>query len=251
MLSTPRVALAAMILAAPFAVANAATQVQDQAGQSAGAIPGAEPGIGMAQSDLSERPAAGMATQQPPDDDDDDDSAVAPGVMGGRGMMGQGMMGQGMMGQGMGGGMMGQGMRPMMQMMQGMMQMMQGMMQMMEHPPARPAMHGMMPGRFVEGHLAALKAELGITQAQEPQWNAFAEAMRARVKAMQDMRGQMMQQGPTASWPDRIAQHERRLSARLDALKAMEGPTKALWDALSDQQRHKAEGLMPGPMGMR
>ena len=95
-----------------------------------------------------------------------------------------------------------------------------------------------------------MKTELGITDAQLPQWNAFADAMRARMTAMQGMRAQMMQQDKTASWPERLAQHEQRLSAHLDAMKAMEGPVKALWDSLSDEQRRKAEELMPGPMGM-
>ena len=34
------------------------------------------------------------------------------------------------------------------------------------------------------------------------------------------------------------------------AMKAMEGPVKALWDSLSAEQRRKAEDLMSGPMGM-
>ena len=107
-----------------------------------------------------------------------------------------------------------------------------------------------MPGAMMEGRLDTLKTELGITDAQLPQWNAFADAMRARMTAMQGMRVQMMKQDKTASWPERLAQHEKRLSAHLDAMKAMEGPVKALWDSLSAEQRRKAEDLMSGPMGM-
>ena len=197
----------------------------------------------------------GMPTQGE-DEDQDQAGMIGPGMMGGGmmggGMMGPGTMGGGMMGRGMmGPGMMGgAGMAPMMRMMQGMTEMMQGMMQMMQtsgQPSARP---GMMPGAMMEGRLATLKTELGITDAQLPQWNAFADALRARMTAMQGMRAQMMPQGTTASWPDRLAQHERRLSAHLDAMKAMEGPVKALWDSLSAEQRRKAEELMPGPMGM-
>ena len=188
----------------------------------------------------------GMQTQ---DQDEDQDQAgmMGPGMTGG-GMMGRGMMGPGMMGPGMMGG---GGMAPMMRMMQGMTEMMQGMMQMMQATGQATAQPGMMPGAMMESRVAALKAELGITDAQQPQWNAFADALRARAKAMQVMRAQMMPQGATASWPDRIAQHERRLSAHLDAMKAMEGPVKGLWDVLSDEQRRKADELMAGPMGMR
>lgn len=251
MLSTPRIAFAALILATPFGVASAATQGTAASHQGAET---AQPGFGMAQSDATERPGMGGPMQQPADDgEDDDDSFATPGMTGG--MMGGGMMGQGMMGSH---GAMGRGMcgaeRPMMQMMQGMMQMMQGMtrMQMMAHRHFGPASRGMMmPGHFVGEHLDRLKDELGITASQEPQWNGFAAAVRARVKAMQDLRGDMMREGRAAAWPDRMARHEHFLSARLDALKAMEGPTKALWDALSDAQRHRAEEIMPGMMGAR
>ena len=43
----------------------------------------------------------------------------------------------------------------------------------------------MMPGQRVEGRVAYLKAELGITDAQLRQWNAFADAMRNGAKTMQ------------------------------------------------------------------
>ena len=191
-------------------------------------------------------PQGGAQTQ---DQDEDQDQA---GMMG-CGMMGPGTMGGGMKGPGVTGpGMMvgGGGTAPMMRMMQGMTEMMQGMMQMMQasnQPVARP---GIMPGAMMEGRLDTLKTELGITDAQLPQWNAFADAMRARMTAMQGMRVQMMKQDKTASWPERLAQHEKRLSAHLDAMKAMESPVNALWDSLSAEQRRKAEDLMSGPMGM-
>ena len=185
----------------------------------------------------------------PADGDDEDQNQAGtfgPGMMGG-GMMGGGAWGPGAMGPGWTGR---AGVAPMMQMMQGMTQMMQGMMQMMQGAGWHGGQYGVVPGAMTDSRLAAMKAQLGITDAQLPQWTAFADAMRARVKAMQAIRSQMMQQGAPASWPDRLAQHEQRLSAHLDAMKAMEGPTRALWDALSDEQRRNAQTLMPGPMGM-
>ncbi len=196
-------------------------------------------------------PQAGAPQAGLPVQDEDDAGAFGPGMMGpgmrGGGAFGPGFMGQGMMGQGWAGR---GGTAPMVQMMQGMTQMMQGMMQMMQGAGWHGEQYGAVPGAMMDRRLAAVKAQLGITDAQLPQWNAFADAMRARVTAMQAMRSQMMQQGAAASWPDRLARHEQRLSAHLDAMKAMEGPTRALWDALSDEQRRKAQTLMPGPMGM-
>ncbi|WP_374313015.1 Spy/CpxP family protein refolding chaperone [Dongia sp.] len=56
--------------------------------------------------------------------------------------------------------------------------------------------YGMMnPGQHIEGRLAFLKTELKITDAQAPQWNAYADAMRANAKRMGDMFGDMMSKG--------------------------------------------------------
>lgn len=193
-------------------------------------------------------------------------TAQAPVPMQGQGgMVGPGMMGGGMMpmmeedadaqesGAMTGGRMAGPGAMagrntPMMHMMRGMTEMMLGMNQMMQGIPPSGSRTGMMPGGSVEDRIAGLRDELGITQAQLPQWNAFADALRAHAKAMREMRTQMMGQGIAASWPDRIARHERRLTAHLEALKAMEGPTRALWEAFSEEQRRKAGELMGGPM---
>src|SRR5919202_1070827 len=58
----------------------------------------------------------------------------------------------------------------------------------------------------VEGRIAFLKAELKITDAQTPQWNAVADAMRKNDAAMRDLmrqareaRQQQQQQQPSSS----------------------------------------------------
>ncbi len=239
MITFRNAAIAAVILAASAGFAVAQTDEGQDAHRDA-----------QAAAQMAAAPQGGM----PADDDDEDQNQAGtfgPGMMGG-GMMGGGMMGGGGWGPGaMGPGGMGrEGTAPMMQMMQGMTQMMQGMMHMMQGAGWHGARFGMMPGAMMEARIAAMKTELGITDAQLPQWNAFVDAMRARMTAMRSMRQQMMQQGVPTSWPDRLAWRQQRMAAHLDALKAMEGPTRALWDALSDEQRRKAEMLMPGPMGM-
>ena len=156
-------------------------------------------------------------------------------------MMG-GMMGMppqgGMMPQGEGGGMRMMGCMGQMAPMMGMM---------MEHGAAASPM-GMMMFDHIEGRIAFLKAELGITPAQEPQWNAFADALRANAKKMQERRQAMMGKEMPTTWPDRMMLHERMLQARLDALKTIEGPAKALYEALSPEQQKKADELMGHPM---
>ncbi len=134
---------------------------------------------------------------------------MGPGMMMGRG--GHGGMMRGMM---MGPGMMGGGMM-------------------------------MGPGRFVEGRLAFLKTELGITAEQESVWDAFAEAMRGNAGSMQAMHERMWSgDGWPESLPERMELHEELMSERLAALRSMREALEPLYEALSPEQREVANSLM-------
>src|SRR5215472_2497906 len=98
--------------------------------------------------------------------------------------MGQGMMGMGMMGGCPMMGMMGQAG------MQGMMG--QGMMG-----------AGNMAAQ-VEGRLAYLRVELGITEAQAAAWKEYAEAVKSRMSGMQSMRQEMMSAMQSGTALDRV-----------------------------------------------
>ena len=81
-------------------------------------------------------------------------------------------------------------------------------------------LYGMgMPFEHVEGRIAFLKAELKITDAQKPQWDAFADALRANAKAHQAVHEQMTGDAMPSSWPERLAFQQKALSTRLDSLK--------------------------------
>ena len=145
--------------------------------------------------------------------------------------------------------MMGGDMRQMMSMMPTMMRAMhEGMMQ--------GGGMGMMPFDHIEGRIAFFKAELGITETQLPQWNAFADAMRGSAKGMQTAMGAMMQAGMPATAPARMEARVQMMSARLDAMKATLAAAKSLYGVLSDVQKKTADELMAEPgmgmgMGMR
>lgn len=142
----------------------------------------------------------------------------------------QGMMGYGM--PMMGPGMMGYG-TPMM-------------------PGGVGPMMGMMPGQHVEGRIAFLRTELGITQAQAPVWDTFAEALRASARAMADMHGQMMpmmQQGPQAMpLAQRLELQERMMTLHLEALRRVRSAAGPLYAALDERQKRVADQLMVGMM---
>jgi hypothetical protein len=107
-----------------------------------------------------------------------------------------------------------------------------------------------MPFEHTEGRIAFLKTELKITDAQTPQWNAFADALRANAKTHQAMHEQMTKGGMPSSWPERLTFQQKALSTRLDGLKALEAAAKPLYAVLTDDQKKLADQLLSGPMGM-
>ncbi len=182
----------------------------------------------------------GAAAQTPPSLGDGG-AVIAQAMPERPGMMGPG--GSGQMPQQMPGGMMGDGIaRPTMGMMgQGDMMSMMG-------------MRGMM-GDHVEGRIAFLKTELKITDAQMPQWNAFADTLRANARRMSEMQNTMMQggmmgHGGSVSAPDRLDRMEKMMTTVVEALKATKATLAPLYSVLTDDQKKIADQLIHGPMGM-
>src|SRR5215469_2261391 len=144
----------------------------------------------------------------------------------------------GMQGPGMqGGGMAGPGGMP------GMMRMMMG----------QDGMAGMsmMMAEHVEGRLAFLKTELKITDAQLPLWNAVAEAIRTNAKSMSEMMsGGMTGGSQMATLPEKLALHEKMMTAHLEGLRRLKTAVDPLYAALSPEEEKTADELVMGPMGM-
>jgi hypothetical protein len=170
------------------------------------------------------------------------DDQPKQGGMGG--MMGQG---GGMMGQG---GMMGRKTRegpdtahcPMMgDMMGGGRGMMRGM------------GHGMMMHSvpMMEARLAYIKADLEITEAQMPAWDAYADAVRVRHDAMESVHADMMKAKGNGSAVGRMDAHIKAMETMVDSLKALKPATDALYAALSEEQKEKADQLLGSGCGMR
>jgi len=109
---------------------------------------------------------------------------------------------------------------------------------------------GMMSGH-AEGRVAFLKAELKITDAQLPLWNAVADAIRANAKGMSEMMSGMMGRSQsTATLPEKLAAREKMMTAHLEALRKFKGAVDPLYAALSDEQKKTADEVLIGPMGM-
>ena len=148
-----------------------------------------------------------------------------------------------------GGMMMGQGMGPGMMMnpdqMAAMMNMMQSMM---------PGMMMCRMGEHVEGRLAYLKAELKITDAQMPQWNAFADAFRASGQKVMKHCAMMKEHGDStmsATLPEQLNMMEQHMTTHLESLRAIKTAAQQLYSVLSDEQKKIADQMMMGHMEMR
>jgi len=108
-------------------------------------------------------------------------------------------------------------------------------------------MHGAMsvpPLRHVEGQIAFLKAELKITDAQMPQWNAFADALRGSAARLQQaISGATNAPGPVTA-PELMQRRVKLLTAELDAVQTVLAAATPLYAALSDEQKKLADALL-------
>jgi hypothetical protein len=202
-----------------------------------------------------------------------DHGRMGGGGMGGmdHGSMGQGEMGHGGMGHGgmMGGGMGGGGHGGMDHgsMDKGGMSMGKSESGGMDHG-AKGHGGGMMMGHMmcrtaehVEGRLAYLKAELKLTDAQAPQWNAFADAVRdsgqkvakfcATMKEEREKDAKEAEAGKAK--PHGVLQQldmmERHMSVHLESVRAVKSAAEPLFAFLTDEQKKTAEEIMTGMMG--
>ncbi len=132
-------------------------------------------------------------------------------------------------------------------------------------PMMRGTQHGgMMPmmgmgmmgmADHVEGRIAFLKAELKITDAQLPQWNTFADALRSNAQRIGEMRGTMMQGGTmgqtlTVTAPDRLDRMEKMMTTMVETVRSTKAALSPLYAVLNDEQKKTADALLHGPMGM-
>ena len=92
--------------------------------------------------------------------------------------------------------------------------------------------------------LDAIKAELGITDAQASVWNAFAAVQGKSQAGMQDMHKTMMKMMDSTSPVERLDTHVDTMDKHLASLKSIQAPLKALYAALSDDQKKKAAAAL-------
>ena len=97
----------------------------------------------------------------------------------------------------------------------------------------------------IEAHLAYVRAALRVTDAQTPQWNAFADAARAAAERLRQAYAQAMQAAAQpAAAPQQLDQRVALLSAQLEATRAVAAAAGPLYAALTDEQKRTADELL-------
>ena len=116
--------------------------------------------------------------------------------------------------------------------------------------PMQPGMCPMGGPAYAAGRLAFIKAELAITKEQEEAFNGFSEVMRKNVETMHEMRPEMMKEMMSAKTPtDRIGARIKGMETRLGMMKNMKSALDNLYDKLADEQKDKANFILPMMMG--
>jgi hypothetical protein len=107
-----------------------------------------------------------------------------------------------------------------------------------------------LPSERVEARLDYLWKELGITSAQEPQWNAFANTLRRqaieRDKRVQEWRAQAGQGAEREKLTaiQRLERRQQRMVAAAANMNELLAVQKPLYAALSDEQKLVADKVM-------
>lgn len=96
----------------------------------------------------------------------------------------------------------------------------------------------------VEGRLAYAKTLLGITDREATAWKAYEDVSRANVQRLRAARQAMMFAEHSGSPIDRMQAQTNMMQAQLDARKALQPVTEALYKALTPEQRERADAVI-------
>jgi hypothetical protein len=107
-----------------------------------------------------------------------------------------------------------------------------------QKPAAKPAQQA--PADPTERQLSDLHKRLNITQAQQPQFDAFAQVIRQNAQEMNSMMGQEQPQKKTTAVED-LKTSAKMAQAEADGLKKLVPAMEALYASLSDQQKRIAD----------
>src|SRR5712672_2603000 len=106
------------------------------------------------------------------------------------------------------------------------------------------AMERMMPGQFVEGRIAFLKAQLKITPAQEAHWQQVEAAMRENAKTLDQTITTARQNRGNMDAVQRLELREQFAKVRVDNDARLLAAFKPLYASLSPEQQQMANQVV-------
>ena len=98
----------------------------------------------------------------------------------------------------------------------------------------------------VEGRIAGLHARLHITQAQEPQWQQFAQVMRDNARALDQAYEQRFQRLSSMTAPENMQSYAQIAEQQAQDAQKLVPAFQALYSTLSDQQKQAADQVFRG-----
>jgi hypothetical protein len=101
----------------------------------------------------------------------------------------------------------------------------------------------------IEGHLAFMKTEIKVTDAQTAAWNKLADTVRTAAKHHNDRMRAVFAQEPK-TLPERLDAQAQFMSVRLEEIKTIKVALKGLYDVLSEDQRKEADDMGIPMVGM-
>ena len=101
-----------------------------------------------------------------------------------------------------------------------------------------------MPGQFVEGRMAFLKAQLKITPAQETQWQQVEAAMRENAKTLDQTITTARQNRGNMDAVQRLELREQLARVRVDNDARLLAAFKPLYASLSPEQQQMANQVV-------
>jgi hypothetical protein len=126
-----------------------------------------------------------------------------------------------------------------------------------DSPMGRGSMMGMMGGcpmmgadgkvsAFIDGRIAFLKAELAITDAQKSAWDGYADATKRNLESMQGMVQTMKTVFDAKTPMEHLDAHLAAMESRAKVLKDVKPALAKLYEALSADQKKKADEILTG-----
>jgi periplasmic protein CpxP/Spy len=93
----------------------------------------------------------------------------------------------------------------------------------------------------VEAHIKQLHTQLKITQAEEKDWDQFADVMRTNAGDMQAATQEREQQYPSMNALQNLESYQKLAETHAEHLQKLVGAFETLYNALPDQQKKVAD----------